>query len=883
MSAERRTASARRTAPAHHTAPARRTAYVVKVYPRFSETFIVTEILAREAAGDELDIFALRPTTDVRFHPELARVQAPVHFVPRPRKMSDGWAILGEATAHLPGFAQRWAEMLPELTEYPADDVHQAVWIALELHRRGITHLHGHFGSLAGQTAELAALLAGVTFSVTTHAKDLFHDSVDPDRLRLLLRRAHHTVTISSYNLEHLARLAPESAERVHLVYNGLELARFPYRAPRRIDGRTPLQIVGVGRLVEKKGFADLITAAVRLRDAGVPVRVRIAGDGDQRAALEAQIAKTGAGDVVTLLGAMTQAEVVDLLRDADVFASPCVVGADGNADGLPTVLLEAMAIGVPCVASTVTGIPEAVRDEDTGLLHAPGDLDGLVRALTRLADTSFDRASMAQRARALIEARFDSARQGRTLMRLENGRATDVVTAAATAGLRARAQADQPVRAAATSAAATSVASAPAASAPVPTGPVPDLRGRRVAYVCVDPGIPVFGTKGATVHIQEVVRVLRDRGADVTVYAARRGKAEPPADLADLRVVHVPVGSGDAAAREGAQAEAAQGIARRILADGADLVYERYSLFSDVLSRCAAEGVAGVLEVNAPLIDEQREHRELVDADGALTALRTQAAAATRIACVSEPVADWVRTTAEVPAGDSTVVVAPNGVNTRRLRPREEAPGQSPDSVHATAPARVVFVGTLKPWHGTDVLLTALAESSGDWRLRIVGDGPQGEELRARVARLPEPTAARVEFTGAVAPEEVPDLLADSDVAVAPYPQAAAADSYFSPLKVYEYLAAGLPVVASAIGQIPQVLDGTGAGVLVPPSDAAALGDVLDTLTGDRSARQEMSRRARRLAVERHDWNRVVDTVLAGVAIEVSASHSPVAVGVSA
>ena len=850
MSAERRTSLARRTSSS------RRTAYVVKVYPRFSETFIVTEILAREAAGDSLDIFALRPTTDVRFHPELARVKAPVHFVPRPRKMSEGWGTIGEATAHLPGFAQRWADLLPELTDYPADDVHQAVWIALELHRRGITHLHGHFGSLAGQTAELAALLAGVTFSVTTHAKDLFHDSVDPDRLRLLLRRAHHTVTISSYNLDHLAQLAPDSADRVHLVYNGLELDRFPYRAPRRVDQRSPLQIVGVGRLVEKKGFADLVSAALRLRDEGIPVHVRIAGDGDQREALADMIAEEEADDVVTLLGAMTQVEVVDLLRGADVFASPCVVGADGNADGLPTVLLEAMAIGVPCVASTVTGIPEAVRDEDTGLLHAPGDLDGLVRALTRLADPAFDRAGMARRARSLIEARFDSARQGRTLMGLEDGVPTDALTAADTASLRARTHASP----------AAGSAAAPASADSAVAGPVPDLRGRRVAYVCVDPGIPVFGTKGATVHIQEVVRVLRDRGADVTVYAARRGKVEPPSDLAELRVVHVPVGSGSTAQRERAQVAAAQEIAHRVLADGTDLVYERYSLFSDVLARAAAEGVPGVLEVNAPLIDEQREHRELVDADAALTALRSQTSAATRIACVSEPVADWVRTTGRDAGSESTIVVAPNGVNTRRLRPREEDAEQAP----APVPARVVFVGTLKPWHGTDVLLSALAESSGDWRLRIVGDGPQGEELRARVAQLPPHTAARVEFTGAVTPEQVPDLLADSDVAVAPYPSAAASDSYFSPLKVYEYLAAGLPLVASAIGQIPQVLDGTGAGILVPPSDAGALGSVLDSLTEDRSTRQDMSRRARRLAVERHDWNRVVDAVLEGVEIGV-------------
>ena len=872
--------------------PDRRTAYVVKVYPRFSETFIVTEILAREAAGDELDIFALRPTTDVRFHPELARVKAPVHFVPRPRKISEGWEIVGEATAHLPGFAQRWAELLPELTDYPADDVHQAVWIALDLHRRGITHLHGHFGSLAGQTAELAALLAGVTFSVTTHAKDLFHDSVDPDRLRLLLRRAHHTVTISSYNLDHLTQLAPDSDARVHLVYNGIELDRFPYRAPRRVDRRTPLRIAGVGRLVEKKGFADLITAAVRLRDAGTPVQVQIAGEGDQRESLAAMVAGAGAGDVVTLLGAVTQAEVVELLRDADAFASPCVVGADGNADGLPTVLLEAMAIGVPCVASTVTGIPEAVRDEDTGLLHVPGDLDGLVRALTRLADPSFDRERMARRARALIEARFDSARQGRTLMALEDGVPADVPAAATTS-------------------AAGGTAPATTSAAAAVTGPVPDLRGKRVAYVCVDPGIPVFGAKGASVHIQEVVRVLRDRGADVTVYAARRGTAEAPADLVDLDVVHVPVRSGETARRERAQDEAAQEIAHRVLADGTDLVYERYSLFSDVLARAATEGVPGVLEVNAPLIDEQREHRELVDAEAALTALRTQAAAASRIACVSDPVADWVRTTtaaageradagvggrAEAAGGRADVaaktVVAPNGVNTRRLRPREEEPetAASPaadpaedpaaDAAASPAPARVVFVGTLKPWHGTQVLLDALAESIGDWRLRIVGDGPQGEELRARVSQLPASTAARVEFTGAVTPEQVPALLADSDVAVAPYPRAAAADSYFSPLKVYEYLAAGLPVVASAIGQIPRVLEGTGAGILVPPSDAGALGRTLDSLVGDRPRRHDMSRRARRLAVGRHDWNRVVDVMLAG--LEIGALEPPVAAQVS-
>lgn len=364
-----------------------------------------------------------------------------------------------------------------------------------------------------------------------------------------------------------------------------------------------------------------------------------------------------------------------------------------------------------------------------------------------------------------------------------------------------------------------------------------------KIAYVSVDPGIPVFGTKGASVHIQEVVRELRDRGHDVRVYATRLGDAVP-ADLADLAVTHVPVAKGDPAARERAQQAAADRITQLILADGADLVYERYSLFSTVLARVhAALGADGVLEVNAPLIDEQRKHRELHDEPAARGALRAQVAAAAATVCVSDPVRDWVlRLT-----GGTRIHTVPNGVSVRRITPQPEAPG---------APV-VTFVGTLKPWHGVADLVTAASLARGDWQLRIIGDGPERGALEAQAAGL----GIHVDFRGAVAPDQMPAQLAGSAVGVAPYPAMAEdGDQYFSPLKVYEYLAAGLPVVASSVGQLPDIL--TDPGSLVPPSDPAALAAALDRLAADPTLRERLGREARAQAVARHSWAGVVDRI---------------------
>ena len=377
-----------------------------------------------------------------------------------------------------------------------------------------------------------------------------------------------------------------------------------------------------------------------------------------------------------------------------------------------------------------------------------------------------------------------------------------------------------------------------------------------RIAYICCDPGIPVFGTKGASVHIQEVVRELRSIGHEVALYAVRSGKHVPD-DLTDLELHLEAVADVEPAEREQAQAHAAERIVSRVIADGADLVYERYSLFSTALADItAATGVPGILEVNAPLINEQRRHRSLVDASGAAQVLHRQVAAARATVCVSDPVADWVRRrTADLPDANDVVDrihTVPNGVSVRRIQPQPE----DPDRVVVT------FVGTLKPWHGVADLITAAALARQSWSLRIIGDGPEMDSLRAQAERL----GVEVDFRGAVAPQDIPTHVAGSAIGVAPYPDLGGGEQqYFSPMKVLEYLAAGLAVVASDVGQVPQLLeDGSGRhGVLVAPSDPTALAAALDDLAVCPDRRARMGRSGRLLAEQRHSWRQAVARIL--------------------
>ncbi len=375
--------------------------YVLKRYPRYSETFVVNEILAHEAAGTEVEIFSLLYPEDGHFQDIISRVRASVTYLPaKGLKAQDLWTALVKAGDVSPGLWSSLDDARAEEARY----VYQAAALAREVQSRGISHLHAHFATASTTVARLAARFAEVPYTFTTHAKDIFHESVVHEDLRRKLADAAGVVTVSDYNLEYLRDAYGPAAERVRRVYNGLDLERFPYHSPRE---RPPL-IVAVGRLVEKKGFADLISACDVLRKRGVEFGCRIIGLGEQEAELRGLISGLGLDGRVELLGPRPQSEMIEHVREAALFAAPCVVGADGNRDGLPTVLLEAMALGTPCVSTDVTGIPEILLDGETGLMVPQRDPGALASAVERMILNPELRTRLAERARRLIETDFD-------------------------------------------------------------------------------------------------------------------------------------------------------------------------------------------------------------------------------------------------------------------------------------------------------------------------------------------------------------------------------------------------------------------------------------------------------------------------------------------
>jgi glycosyltransferase involved in cell wall biosynthesis len=378
-----------------------RVGYVLKRYPRYSETFVVNEILAHERAGLRVEIFALRPPNDTHFQDAISRVRAPVTYLPCVGvKAADFWQEIEDASRVVPG-------LLPALEAARGEEaieVFQAIALAREAVGRGLTHLHAHFATSATTVARLAARFAGLPYTFTAHAKDIFHESVRHEDLARKLADAASVVTVSDFNLQFLRETYGRAAAGVVRVYNGLDLAQFPFEPP---AGRRP-RIVSVGRLVEKKGFGDLIEACALLRARGLDFDCAIVGAGPLETELRAQIAQLNLETVVELSGPRPQREVKRLVQDACAFAAPCVVGEDGNRDGLPTVLLEAMALGTPCVSTDVTGIPEIMRDGETGLLAPQHDAGALADSLARLLTSPQLANGLAKRARRLIEAEFD-------------------------------------------------------------------------------------------------------------------------------------------------------------------------------------------------------------------------------------------------------------------------------------------------------------------------------------------------------------------------------------------------------------------------------------------------------------------------------------------
>lgn len=376
-----------------------------------------------------------------------------------------------------------------------------------------------------------------------------------------------------------------------------------------------------------------------------------------------------------------------------------------------------------------------------------------------------------------------------------------------------------------------------------------------RVAYICADPGIPVFGRKGASVHVQEVLRALKRRGASVDLLAARYDDAPPPG-LQDVRCHTLPrPAHDDPGARERQAIAGNDDLIEILRATGPfDFVYERYSLWSFAgMEHARAAGIPGLLEVNAPLIEEQAAHRVLVDRPMAERSASRALSAATAVLTVSKEVAAYV---ARFTDGNRLHVV-PNGVDPERCTP------QVPPRLPAVPGVCTLgFVGSLKPWHGIDALLNAFDQIhrlEPQSRLLVVGDGPERSNLEMSVRRLG--LSDSVTLTGAVAHDQVPGLLTSMDVATAPYPDRD--DFYFSPLKIFEYMAAGLPTVASSIGQVTDIIEHDVTGILCPPGNPDALARSVADLFTDAAKRRRLGAAARSRVCETSTWDSVAERIL--------------------
>jgi len=380
--------------------------YLLKMYPRFSETFVLAELLELERQGLPLHVISLKKPDDGVFHADVARLKARVTYLPESPLLAPGEYLAAhrELAARAPRrYAAALAAAAGRRRGTAVKHFVQAGYISRLVHRLGITHVHAHFASGPAAVALHLHRLTGVSYSLTAHAKDIYLDAVNRAALADKLRSARFVVTVSDYNRRHLERLAGPA--RLVRIYNGLDLERFAPNGARPDD---PPLVLAVGRLIEKKGFADLVRACALLRRDGRRLRCAIAGKGPLERELAALAERLGVGDAVELMGPMPRDGLLELYRRAAVVAAPCVVGADGNRDGLPTVLIEAMALGVPVISTRVTGIPELVEDGATGQLVPERDPEALARALDRVLADPAAAAARAVAARRRVEQAFD-------------------------------------------------------------------------------------------------------------------------------------------------------------------------------------------------------------------------------------------------------------------------------------------------------------------------------------------------------------------------------------------------------------------------------------------------------------------------------------------
>lgn len=424
------------------TEPQTEIGYILKGFARTSETFISNEIHLLEEAGVRISIFSFKKLEGQQRHGVSQRIKAHVTYLPEPTPFEKtrllAWirrnaAIFrdshGDLLKRRPGaYLGTLLAVLAMSLRYAGDsfkstlrsflkEFFQAGFIADEALKSGrIKHLHAHFCHTATTVAMLASRLSGLPFSFTAHAKDIYRSDMNPgDLLSRKLRAAKFAVTCTKANSAYLGKLADVE---LHTIYHGIDLKLFAPAEER--TAQDPPLILAVGRFVEKKGFVHLVEACRRLKDEGVNFRCRIIGGFAEYAErVQESIDRLDLKDTVSLHHAVTQEELKKIYETASLFVLPCVITDDGDRDGIPNVMVEALAMGVPVISTNISGIPELIGDRETGLLVPPRDPQTLARAIRELIENPKLGDELSRKGQEFVKREFDAKRNILALKKL--------------------------------------------------------------------------------------------------------------------------------------------------------------------------------------------------------------------------------------------------------------------------------------------------------------------------------------------------------------------------------------------------------------------------------------------------------------------------------
>jgi glycosyltransferase involved in cell wall biosynthesis len=739
----------------------RKTAIVTSQFPEVHETFIIRELNALADGGFPMRIYSLKKCRDRIRHPEaqslegitttlawdspgvwLQAVVAFFHFPIRALK-SLGWVIRYEH-----GSPMTFAKALTIWM--------QSLAIARHMKKDGIGHVHAHWATMPTTAAVVIARLLDIPFSFTAHAWDIF---VKNPSLQRKVYLAKAVVTCTDFNRNALSEMCPREAGKIFLNYHGVHVAKFAANRASRDEAELPM-FLSIGRYVEQKGYADMITAYQSLKTRGIKFRAIIVGEGPLRPEIESQIAAAGLENEVHLTKGMAQQELIELYRQAYAFVLPCVIAENGDRDGIPNVILEAMAAGLPIVSTTVSGVPEAVQNLQTGMAVPPHSPDELANALATLLHDATLTKEMGCRAGQLADEKFSDLTHLPNLVTLMR----QIVS--------------------------------------------PQWRGARLKVAQLIWSLDVGGAERVAVALAENL----DRTKYQPMVICQNHEGHLAKQLKDIGVPVIALNK-----KPGLDFKMLRNLVRVLRQEDVDILHTHLfgaSFWGRLAARIA--GVRCVVVHEHGMQPWRGSLHFLVD--------RVLAGAACRFLFASEKVRDTYIEKTGVSVDKCGLV--PNGVpcvneNGQREESRAEMGWAGDDRI-------IVSVGRLSREKGHAYLVRAFADvhaTHSDTRLILIGDGPERASLETLVKE--RQLGAAVFFAGTQ--DNVSTWLAGADLYVQPSIREGLS------LAILEAMGAGLPVVATRVGDVEKIIRDGHSGYLVSPEDSIELSssmcNVLDNL----------------------------------------------------